>query len=46
MQYPIPVTELQSTKSHGHPALDVRTMENQSSILDDGFQIGIQVLQY
>lgn len=46
MQNPVPVTELQSTESHGHPAFDVRTMENQTSILDDSFQIGIQVLQY
>lgn len=45
MQDPIPVTELQPTYSHSHPALDIRWEKNLTSVLDDDLQVGFEEFQ-
>jgi hypothetical protein len=46
MQDAIPVTELEPAKRHRHPALHVRTMKDERPILDDSFQICVEVFQH
>lgn len=41
----IPMAELQSTKGHCHPSLDVRRQKDEGAILDDYFEVAIQELE-
>lgn len=41
----IPVAELQSTKGHRHPCLDVCGQKDERAILDDDFEVGVQELE-
>lgn len=45
MQNPIEVTEVEAFEGHEHPALDVGRLKDQVSVLDDSFQIGVEVLE-
>jgi hypothetical protein len=41
----IPMAELQSTKGHRHPRLDVRRQKDEGAILDDDLEVAIQELE-
>ena len=45
MKDKIPVTEFQTAKRHGHPALDVCWEKDERTLLDDHFEIGIEELK-
>lgn len=45
MENEIPMAELQSTKGHCHPRLDVCRQKDECTILDDYFEVGIQELE-
>jgi hypothetical protein len=45
MENPVPVTEFETAKSHGDPALDIRWEEDERSVFDDHFQIGVEEFQ-
>jgi hypothetical protein len=46
MEDEIPVTEFQTAKRHGHPALDVRGEKDKRTVLDDHLEIGVEELKY
>ena len=39
------MTEFQTAKRHGHPALDVSGEKYERTVLDDHFEIGIEELK-
>jgi hypothetical protein len=45
MNHRVPVTELESAKSHSHPAFDVSRKKVDGAVFDHNFQIGIEKLQ-
>lgn len=45
VNYPVPMTELKTLEGHGHPRLDVSSLEDESAVLDDCFQISIEVFE-
>lgn len=36
------MTELESTKRHGHPTFDVSREEHEGAVLDNHFKIGVE----
>ena len=45
MENKVPMTEFQTAKRHGHPALDVSWEKYERTVLDDHFEIGIEELK-
>lgn len=46
MYDPIPMTELEAFECHCHPRFDVGRLEDQGSVFDHGFEIGVEILQH
>lgn len=40
------MAELQSFEGHEHPALDVGTLEHERVVLDNGFEVCVEKLEY
>ena len=45
MENKVPMTEFQTAKRHGHPALDISGEKYERTVLDDHFEIGIEELK-
>jgi hypothetical protein len=45
MEDEISVTEFETAKCHGHPALDVRGEKDKRTVLDDHLEVGIEKLE-
>ena len=45
MQDPVLMTEIQTFHGHEHPALDVSRLKDKVLVLDDCFEIRVQVLE-
>lgn len=44
MQYPVSVTELQTTEGHCHPAFNIRRQEHKRAVFDDHLEVRIKEL--
>ena len=45
MNHRVPVTKLETAKSHGHPAFDVGRKKVYGAVFDHNLQVGVEKLQ-
>ena len=45
MNHRVPVTELETAKSHGHPTFDVSGKKVYGAVFDHNFQVSVEKLQ-